>query len=203
MMASRTAVDETSGMELHRRLSVLNERLDWVRQAPQDEGAVRLLVRRPAVDAREILTEAQLDVELGLVGDNWHLKGSSATADGGPDPRAQITVTSWRAVSLVAGSEDRAALAGDQIHADLDLSLDNLPAGTLLHIGSAVLEVSAKPHTGCKKFSGRFGADALRFVNLGAGRELRLRGINTRIAQAGTVRLGDVIRVERAQQKIA
>lgn len=190
-------------MELHHRLAVLNESLDWVRQAPRDEGRVRLLVRRPAVDAREILTEAQLDADLGLVGDNWLLRGSSSTVDGGADPRAQITVTSWRAISLVAGSEERSALAGDQIHADLDISLDNLPAGTLLHIGSAILEVTDKPHTGCKKFSGRFGADALRFVNIGAGRELRLRGINTRIAQAGTVRLGDVIRVERSQQKIA
>jgi MOSC domain-containing protein YiiM len=190
-------------MELHPRLSVLNEGLEWVRQAPRDQGAVRLLVRRPAIDAREILTEAQLDADLGLLGDNWHTRGSSAAEDGGPDPRAQITVTSWRAVSLVAGSEERAPLTGDQIHADLDLSLDNLPPGTLLHIGSAVLEVSDKPHTGCKKFGGRYGPDALRFVNLGAGRELRLRGINTRIAQAGTIRLGDVIRVERSQQKIA
>ncbi len=196
-------MDETPGMELHRPLSVLNERLEWVRQAPRDEGTVRLLVRRPAVDAREVLTEAQLDADIGLVGDNWHVKGSSSTEDGGPNPAAQITVTSWRAISLVAGSEERAALAGDQIHADLDLSVDNLPAGTLLHVGSVILEVSEKPHTGCKKFSGRFGADALRFVNLGAGRELRLRGINTRIVQGGTVRAGDVIRVERAHQKTA
>lgn len=190
-------------MELHRPLAALNEHLEWVRQAPRDEGTVRLLVRRPAVDAREILTEAHLDVDLGLSGDNWQARGSSSTEDGQADLRAQITVTSWRAVSLVAGSEDRASLAGDQIHADLDLSLDNLPSATLLYIGSAVLEVSEKPHTGCKKFGGRFGPDALRFVNLGAGRELRLRGINTRIVQAGTVRLGDVIRVERSQQKIA
>jgi hypothetical protein len=190
-------------MDEHFSLVTLNENLDWVRQAPSDGGTVRLIVRRPESDEREELSEAHLDAEIGLVGDNWQVKGSSSTEDGGPDPLAQITVTSWRAISLLAGSEDRCALAGDQIYADLDLSQQNLPSGTRLSVGSAILEVSAKPHTGCKKFGSRFGTDALRFVNLGPGRELRLRGINTRVVQSGTVRLGDAIKVERSEQQIA
>jgi MOSC domain-containing protein YiiM len=98
----------------------------------------------------------------------------------------------------VAGSAERVPLAGDQLYVDLNLSSGNLPAGTQLLIGSAVLEVSDKPHTGCAKFRARFGGSALRFVNTGAGKELRLRGINTRVVQPGVVRVGDVVRVVRS-----
>ena len=84
------------------------------------------------------------------------------------------------------------ALAGDQLYVDLDLSVDNLPAGTLLAVGEAVLRVSEAPHTGCAKFIERFGTEAMRFVNSRTGRRLRLRGMNTRIVIPGTVRLGDL-----------
>jgi MOSC domain-containing protein YiiM len=160
--------------------------LDHVRAAPADAGIVELIVRRPAEGERELLEEADLDTVIGLVGDRWHL-GSSPTND------SQLTVMSSRVAQLVARSPERWALAGDQLYVDLDLSVENLPAGTRLEVGSAVIEVSDVPHTGCSKFSARFGSEAVRFANKSPGRELRIRGLNARVVQAGIVRLGDTI----------
>ena len=98
-----------------------------------------------------------------------------------------------RATEAVAMTRDRWALCGDQLYVDLDLSIDNLPAGTRLAEGYAVVEISAKPHTGCAKFSQRFGSEALRFVNVGIGRENRVRGVNTFVVQSGAVAVGDKI----------
>ena len=168
-------------------------RLDVVRAAPRDEGTVELIVRRPAVDEREIVEEAQLDRAEGLVGDNWRARGRSG-ARRPANLDAQITVMSSRAIALAAGDRDRWALAGDQLFVDLDLSGENLPPGTRLEIGSAVIEVTAEPHTGCKKFAARFGLETLEVFNSPEGRALNLRGINTRVAESGTVRVGDAVR---------
>ncbi len=97
-----------------------------------------------------------------------------------------------RAASLVAGDPERRALAGDQLYVDLDLSERNVPPGTRLRVGSALLEVTALPHRGCGKFTARFGVDAAKFVNSAVGRELNLRGINARVLEGGTVRVGDL-----------
>jgi len=163
----------------------LQEGLDEIRRSPRDDGRVVLVVRTPATDQREILAEGELDVVRGLVGDDWW----SPDADTG----RQVTVMNSRAVALVAGTPDRWALAGDQIYVDFDLSVGNLPAGSLLAVGQAVLAVSETPHTGCAKFVERFGAEAMRFVNSRQGRQLRLRGMNTRVVQPGLVRPGDVV----------
>ena len=166
--------------------------LDGVRAAPADEGRVELIVRRPEVDAREIVDEATLDLDDGLVGDNWHVKPSLKT--GAPNPEAQLTVMNARVTALVAGEDrERWALAGDQLYVDLDLSYRNLPPGTKLQVGEAVIEVTDEPHRGCGKFSSRFGVEALKFVNSAVGRELNLRGINTRIVTGGVVRTGDSV----------
>jgi hypothetical protein len=175
-------------------LTRLEGSLDHIREAPADGGTVELIARRPAEDEREVLTEARLDLHDGLVGDTWRARGSSRTPDSGPDPEAQLTLMNARAAAAVAGERERWAQAGDQLFVDLDLSLANLPPGSRVQIGSAVIEFSETPHTGCAKFSARFGNDALRFVNSPTGRELRLRGANCRVVEPGTVRPGDAIR---------
>ena len=167
--------------------------LDHIRQAPKDNGTLKLIVRRPAVDERETMSEGQLDLQEGLVGDTWTIRVSSHSKDGQPTLYAQVTVMNARAIGLLAQTEDRWALAGDQLFVDFDLSEENIPPGTRLAIGSAVIEVSAEPHSGCKKFSARFGVDAMKFVNSPAGQRLHLRGINTKVIQAGTIRIGDVV----------
>jgi MOSC domain-containing protein YiiM len=167
--------------------------LDEVRQAPRDGGRLELIVRRPQVGRREIVDAASLDPSSGVVGDSWLSRGDFRTK-GPADPDAQITVMNARSAALVAGTRDRWPLAGDQLYVDFDLSLDNLPAGTRLAIGSAILQVSEKPHTGCRKFVSRFGVDAMTFVNSEVGRSLNLRGINARVVTAGDVHVGDVVR---------
>jgi MOSC domain-containing protein YiiM len=157
--------------------------------APADDGIVELVVRRPAEGEREILEEAELVVDEGLVGDSWVDRHEYD-----PGGAAQLTLMNTRAIALIAAGRDQWPLAGDQLFVDLDLSEENLPPGTRLALGSAVIEVSEMPHTGCAKFSSRFGSDALRFVNSPEGRRLRLRGLNARIVVSGTVRRGDRIR---------
>ena len=175
-------------------LTRLEEHLDHIRHAPADGGTVELIARRPAVDEREVVTEARLTSERGLEGDTWHVRGSPRTADGGPNPDAQLTLMNARVAAAVAGERERWALAGDQIFVDLDISIANLPPGSRVQIGSAVIEFSEHPHPGCATFSARFGVDALRFINPPMGRELRLRGANCRVVVGGTVRVGDAIR---------
>ena len=178
--------------EHHLSPAELEAGLDHLRAAPRDVGVVELIVRRPAVEAREVVETAELDVEDGLVGDSWRTRGRSG---GRPaNTKAQVTVMNVRSTALVAGDRERWPLAGDQLYVDFDLSGEHVPPGTRLAVGSAVIEVTDDPHAGCKKFSSRFGLDALVFVNSQEGRALNLRGINTRVVQAGTVRVGDAIR---------
>ena len=165
--------------------------VDDVRSSPRDRGRVELITRRPEVDVREVVDEATLDPERGLVGDNWETKPSLAT--GAPNPLAQLTLMNARATALVAGERERWPLAGDQLYVDLDLSYENLPPGTRLSVGEAVIEVTGEPHLGCGKFAARFGVDALKLVNSAVGRELNLRGVNARVISGGTVRAGDAI----------
>lgn len=167
-----------------------------VRRSPRDEGVLELIVARPSVGARAVLEEGELDLAVGLVGDNWDQRSSKRTADGGPHPDMQLNLINARLSRLIAaeGTVEHRALAGDQLHVDLDLSEANLPAGTRLAIGGAIVEVTDQPHTGCAKFAERFGAAAARFVNVGAGKELRLRGINAKVVVAGTIAAGDTVK---------
>jgi len=175
-------------------MSELTAGMENILQAPRDHGVLRMIVRRPQVDDRDVVQEAELSLTDGLVGDNWKVRGSNHMPDGSANLDAQITVMNARSIALIAQSENRWSLAGDQLYIDMDISDDNLPPGTRFAIGSAVLEVSPVPHTGCKKFSSRFGVEAMKFVNTPEGKQLHLRGINTRIVQSGTIHVGDVVR---------
>ncbi len=178
----------------HLTMAELEAGMEHIRQAPKDQGMVKMIVRRPNVDERETVQEAELSITEGLVGDSWKSRGSNHTQDGSANINAQITVMNARTTALLAQDENRWSLAGDQVYVDFDLSEDNIPPGARLAIGSAVIEVSAQPHSGCKKFSARFGADAMKFVNSPEGKRLHLRGINTKVIQAGTIHVGDVIK---------
>ncbi len=178
----------------HLNTEQLEEGLNQIFQSPKDEGQLALIVCRPKVDQRQILLSAELDVEEGLVGDNWRARGCSATEDGSAHPEMQLNIMNARVADLVAQSRERWSLAGDQLYVDLDLSDENLPAGTRLAIGEAIVEVTAEPHTGCKKFVERFGLDAMKFVNSGLGKQINLRGINAKVVQAGQISTGDLVR---------
>jgi hypothetical protein len=175
--------------------TTLEAQLDHLRAAPADTGTIEMIVRRPDVGVREIVDDGVLDEAAGLLGDNWLSRATARAVVGGHHLDAMITVMSARMVELLADTVDVRALAGDQLYVDLDLSHDNLPAGSRIAIGDdAVLEVSVKPHAGCKKFLARFGEDALAFVNSEVGSRMRLRGLNARVVHGGPVRLGDVVR---------
>ena len=164
-----------------------------VGRSPKDNGALEMIVRRPDIGGREILQEGQLDLAEGLVGDNWKARTSKRTPDGSPHPDMQLNLMNSRVVALVSQDRSRWHLAGDQLYVDLDLSEGNLPAGTRLAIGSAVIEVTAQPHTGCSKFVERFGLDAMKFVNSQERRDLHLRGVNARVVRPGVIRAGDTV----------
>lgn len=178
----------------HLSLDELEAGLEHVRGAPRDAGTLELIVRRPSIDEREVLQEGILDSASGLVGDTWRNRSLQASEDGTPTFDSQVTLMNARFADLVAQDRERWALAGDQLYVDLDVGAGNLPPGTILTVGTAALEITARPHTGCAKFSRRFGADALRFVNSPTGRELRLRGVYASVIRPGVVRRGDVVK---------
>jgi hypothetical protein len=176
----------------HLSMAELEAGLDEIRRAPKDDGLLKLIVRRPSVNEREVLSEGELHVDDGLIGDTWKDRRSKTTADGSPNPLMQINIINSRVAALVAQDETRWQLAGDQLYLDMDLSDENLPAGTRLSLGTAVIEVTEPPHLGCQKFVSRFGLDAMKFVNSATGRQLHLRGINARVIQGGIIRVGDL-----------
>jgi hypothetical protein len=179
---------------VHRTTDELLAGVDEIRESPAENGRVELIARRPAVGEREVLAVAVLDLTEGLVGDTWRTRSSSKTGDGSAHPDMQVTLMNARCAALVAVDPDRRALGGDQLYVDLDLSDENAPPGTRLALGSAVIEITAIPHTGCAKFGQQFGRDAVRFVNSPVGRKLNLRGVNAKVVVAGTVQTGDTVR---------
>jgi hypothetical protein len=181
--------------QYHLSKEELESGLDAIRRSPGDNGTLEMIVRRPAEDEREELEAGELSLELGLVGDNWKTRGSSRTDDGFGHPEMQLNMMNARAIAHIAGDRGRWKLAGDQLYVDLDLSDENLPCGSRLKIGDAVVEITEIPHNGCRKFADRFGVEAVKFVNSEEGKRLHLRGVNAKVVKPGIVRRGD--RVEK------
>ncbi|MBN8583174.1 MAG: MOSC domain-containing protein [Anaerolineae bacterium] len=181
-------------MEIQFTLEHLQTQLNHIQESPKDNGSVLLIIRRPATEEREIITQGRLIPASGLEGDNWRERGSTSMPDGSANPEAEITLMNTRVIQALTQDETRWALAGDQFFVDFDLSEENIPAGTRLAIGSAIVEVSPLPHNGCKKFSARFGVDALKFISMAENKPMRMRGINAKIIQVGDVKQGDLIR---------
>ena len=179
----------------HLNMEELERGLLEIRNSPLNGGRLLLISCRPSVEERELLQRGQLDVTEGLVGDNWRTRGSQMDPPRQPNPETQLTLMNARVADLVAGTQDRWSLAGDQLFADLNLGRENLPVGTRLALGSALIEVTAEPHKGCKKFVKRFGMDAMVFVNSEEGQKLCLRGINAKVVESGVIHVGDTLSI--------
>jgi MOSC domain-containing protein YiiM len=180
-------------MARHRTTEELLAGLASVQRQPRNSGALQLIVRRPAIERREELSEATLSNEYGLAGDTWHARGSRHTPDGSAERARQITLMSAAAIQLFSGDKSIWSLAGDQLYVDFDISVENLPPGAQLRIGGATLSISEEPHTGCAKFAARFGRDASRLLLTEEGKRLRLRGVNASVVEGGTIRVGDEV----------
>ena len=178
----------------HLTMAELEAGLNEIRRSPKDNGVLELIVRRPKINEREVLQEGELDLFEGLVGDNWRTRGTWRKKGGLGNPEMQLNLMNSRTIALIAQERERWKWAGDQLYVDLDLSDENLPPGSRLQIGSAIIEVTAIPHTGCKKFVSRFGLDAMKFVNSEVGKKLHLRGINAKVVEAGKIRTGDLVK---------
>jgi hypothetical protein len=170
----------------------LNDGLGEIKQSPNDLGRVELIVCRPEIGERLELDLAELDIHEGLIGDNWKTRGKAKRKAANTD--MQLNIMNSRAISLIAKDKSRWKLAGDQFYVDFDLSKDNIPAGTVLEIGTAIIAVTHEPHLGCKKFQDRFGKESVVFVNSDIGKSLNLRGINAKVLKPGKVKVGDVIK---------
>ncbi len=178
----------------HLTMEELETGLDEIRLSPKDEGVLEMIVCRPEENERVVLEQGELDSTEGLIGDNWKKRGSSRSTDGFGHPEMQLNIMNSRAIALIAGERNRWSLAGDQLYIDFDLSDENLPPGSRLEIGSAIVEITPIPHNGCKKFTNRFGIDAVKFVNSPVGKQLHLRGVNAKVIQSGIIRVGDIVK---------
>jgi MOSC domain-containing protein YiiM len=180
-------------MARHLSLEELRDGMSEILLSPKERGPLRAIVIRPETDARVSLQRCELSPEGGVHGDNWAKGCWMSLPDGRPHPDVQVTLMNARTIALIAQDDACWPLAGDNLFVDLDLSEDNLPPGTRLSIGSALLEITAVPHKGCRKFAERYGIDATRFVNSRDGLRLHLRGIYARIVERGVVAVGDAV----------
>jgi len=176
-----------SDSSLHLTLTVLESELRALPALPKDSGRLSLIVRRHEDGSRETPERLRLSPEEGVPGDKW-----------GRDPErmidAQICVMQRDVAELIANGQPL-TLFGDSLFVELDLSSTNLPAGSRLRVGEAVVEVTPMPHDGCSKFKSRFGKDALFFVNARPTRHLNLRGIYWKVIEAGEIWVGAPVQV--------
>ena len=188
-----TTAEQEAQTVKHLSWTELEAGLEAIQQSPRDHGTLELIVVRPGTNRRLVLEACELSPALGVHGDDWASRAHVQLPDGTVNLKAQVTMMNSRVIALLAQAKERWALAGDQLIVDLDLSDDILRPDQRLALGTAILEITNKPHRGCAKFAERFGADALKFVNSEVGRHLHLRGVYARIVQAGAARVGDAI----------
>ena len=174
-------------------LDALQAALPDVLLAPKDGAAIEQLCLRPEIEARNFVDEMDLTRENGIPGERWNYAPWLTLADGRADPRIQVSILSKRVLDLVYNDPDNMVHPGDSFIADMDLSYENLPDGTLLNIGSAVLRVSDKFNTACQKWQDRYGKDALRWIVQTDNRKYRLRGVLCEVIKDGRVKTGDQI----------
>lgn len=178
----------------HRSFADLETGLENIKKSPRDNGMLYMIVVRPMKRERAVPWYCNLTPAVGLEGDHWSQGSWKSLPDGSPDPHVQVTIMNSRCLDLIATAKERWPLAGDNLIVDMDLSISNLPPGQKLSIGSAILEVSDIPHTGCMNFRDRFGVEALKFVSTKEARNLRLRGIFASVIKAGEIRVGDLMK---------
>lgn len=187
----------------HRTLADLQAALPDILAAPKAEGRLDLIVVRPAAGLRETPARVALSAAGGVAGDHWAAGCWRVTEDGRPHPDVQVCLMMSRCIRAIAGPMDAWAAAGDNLFLDMDLTPANAPPGTRLALGTAVLEITEEPHTGCQGFIDRYGRDACIFVNTGAGKIHRLRGIYARVLRDGEVAVGDAVaRIARAEEDV-
>jgi len=171
----------------HRPLAELEAALRALPAASRDAGRVALVVRRRADGVRETPERTRLTREDGVPGDDWSRRPPR-------DPEAQLAVMRREVAELIAHGQPL-TLFGDNLIVELDLSAANLPTGSRLRVGEALVEVTPKPHNGCMKFKARFGEAALRFVQAPPTRDQNLRGIYWKVVEPGEVGVGARIEV--------
>jgi hypothetical protein len=179
---------DQSDPKWHLPLAALQAGLRLLPTLPPDTGRVAMIVRKPSEFSRLPLDRVRLTPEEGIPDDQWN-RGSRK-------PDAQLAVMRRDVAELIANGQPLTVF-GDNLFVDFDITAANLPAGTRLRVGEAVMEVTPMPHDGCKKFNGRFGNDAFKFVQAPPTRPLNLRGIYWKVVEAGDVCVGSPIQVIR------
>lgn len=184
-------------------LAELQAALPDILAAPKEEGRLDLIVVRPAEGLRQTPARVALSAAGGVSGDHWAAGCWRVTGDGRPHPDVQVCLMMSRCIRAIAGPVEAWAAAGDNLFLDMDLTPANTPPGTRLALGSAELEITEEPHTGCQSFIDRYGRDACIFVNTGAGKVHCLRGIYARVVRDGVVAVGDAVtRIARPAREV-
>ena len=175
-------------------LTELRDALPHVVAAPKTDAPIRGLCLRPALGQRVFPERISMTKAQGIPGERWATTPWMRLADGSPDPRIQVSILQSRVMDLVWQDRNQPH-PGDPIVADLEMSEANLPVGTLLQAGTAVLRVSDVWNDPCAKWKVRYGTDAYDWVR--SSPHLRLRGILCAVEVDGEVGLADRLQVLR------
>lgn len=182
-----------------RSFSELDDGRSRLPPSPRDRGRVEQVCVRPALDERFFPEELHLCPRRGAIGDRWEHRTWMYLPDGRPDPRVQLAIAHAPTIAWVHALSGNAHHPGDTLLVDLDLHANNLPAGSRLRVGTAVIEISDVENDGCAKFAARHGSEIRAWMAAPENRTRRLRGVFARVLQEGVVRAGDfAIVVERA-----